>query len=41
MTILIRMEDKMNRQLSSVVEETDTAFELANELVYHGFIHEA
>jgi len=35
------MDDKMNRQLSCVVDETDTAFELANELVYHGFIHEA
>jgi len=41
MTILVRMDDKMNRQLSCVVDETDTAFDLSNELVYHGFIHEA
>jgi len=41
MTILVRMDDKMNRQLSCVVSETDTAFELATELVYYGFIHEA
>lgn len=40
MTILVRMEDKMNRQLSCVVSETDTAFELAAELVFYGFIHE-
>jgi len=31
----------MNRQLSCVVSETDTAFELAAELVFYGFIHEA
>ncbi|CAG7719816.1 unnamed protein product [Allacma fusca] len=41
MTILVRMDDKMNRQLSCVVSETDTAFELAGELVFYGFIHEA
>jgi nuclear receptor-binding protein len=35
------MDDKMNRQLSCVVSETDTAFELASELVSYGFIHEA
>ncbi|CAL8100615.1 unnamed protein product [Orchesella dallaii] len=41
MTILVRMDDKMNRQLSCVVNETDTAFDLASELVFFGFIHEA
>jgi len=42
MTILVRMDDKMNRQLSCVVNETDdTAFDLAGELVLYGFIHEA
>lgn len=41
MTILVRMDDKMNRQLSCVVSETDTAFDLATELVFYGFIHEA
>lgn len=41
MTILVRMDDKMNRQLSCVVNETDTAFDLAGELVFFGFIHEA
>jgi len=41
MTILVRMDDKMNRQLSCVIDETDSAFELSNELVYHGFINEA
>jgi len=40
MTILVRMDDKMNRQLSCVVDETDTPYDLASELVDHGFIHE-
>lgn len=40
-TILVRMDDKMNRQLSTIVDETDTPFDLANELIYHGFINEA
>lgn len=31
MTCLIRLDDKMNRQLSCVVNETDTAFELADD----------
>ena len=38
MTILLRMDDKMNRQLSCEVNEDDTPAGLADELVHHGFI---
>ncbi|GBM34692.1 Nuclear receptor-binding [Araneus ventricosus] len=41
MTVLLRMDDKMNRQLSCEVSHNDTPFELAEELVYHGFINHA
>ncbi|KAF8790762.1 Nuclear receptor-binding protein like protein [Argiope bruennichi] len=41
MTILLRMDDKMNRQLSCEVSLNDTPFALAEELVYHGFINHA
>ncbi|GIY01631.1 nuclear receptor-binding protein [Caerostris extrusa] len=41
MTVLLRMDDKMNRQLSCEVSEKDTPIELAEELVYNGFINEA
>jgi len=40
MTILLRMDDKMNRQLTCQVSEIDTAFLLAQELVHFGFINE-
>ncbi|XP_021933780.1 nuclear receptor-binding protein homolog [Zootermopsis nevadensis] len=41
MTILLRMDDKMNRQLTCLVSEIDTSLLLAQELVYFGFINEA
>lgn len=40
MTILLRMDDKMNRQLTCAVSRRDTATALAHELVQLGFIHE-
>lgn len=40
MTILLRMDDKMNRQLTCHVSEIDNSFVLAQELVYFGFINE-
>lgn len=40
MTILLRMEDKMNRQLTCSLSETDTAEILVQELVHFGFINE-
>ena len=39
-TILLRMDDKMNRELSCEVSEGDTSFGLADELVHYGFINE-
>lgn len=42
MTILLRMDDKMNRQLTCIISEPDTPspITLAQELVYYGFINE-
>jgi len=40
MTILLRMDDKMNRQLTCLVSEIDTSLLLAQELVHFGFINE-
>ncbi|CAG9097158.1 unnamed protein product [Plutella xylostella] len=40
MTILLRMDDKMNRQLTCAVSRRDSAHALAGELVQLGFIHE-
>jgi len=38
--ILLRFEDKMNRQLSCLIDnEVDSPVKLAEELVQHGFIH--
>uniref|UniRef100_A0A1A9X1T5 Nuclear receptor-binding protein homolog n=1 Tax=Glossina brevipalpis TaxID=37001 RepID=A0A1A9X1T5_9MUSC len=39
MTILLRMDDKMNRQLSCAVTEDDNAVDLTQELVRLGFVH--
>lgn len=39
MTILLRMDDKMNRQLTCQVNEEDTAADLTSELVRLGFVH--
>ncbi|BES95680.1 protein kinase activity [Nesidiocoris tenuis] len=41
MTILLRMDDKMNRQLTCFVSDIDDSLVLAQELVYFGFINEA
>ena len=40
MTILLRMEDKMNTQLTCTLSELDTADTLVQELIYYGFINE-
>lgn len=40
MTILLRMDDKMNRQLTCPVTQQDTSMLLAQELVHFGFINE-
>ena len=37
-TITLRMDDKMNRQLTCEITEEDTSVGLAAELVHHGFI---
>ncbi|XP_011203094.2 nuclear receptor-binding protein homolog [Bactrocera dorsalis] len=39
MTILLRMDDKMNRQLTCQVTEADSASDLTSELVRLGFVH--
>lgn len=40
MTILLRMDDKMNRQLTCQVTRDESASLLSHELVHLGFIHE-
>ncbi|XP_044731811.1 nuclear receptor-binding protein homolog [Chrysoperla carnea] len=40
MTILIRMDDKMNRQLTCLVSQNESATALAQELVHLGFIND-
>lgn len=40
MTILLRMDDKMNRQLTCLVAQNESATALAQELVHLGFIHD-
>lgn len=40
LTIVLRMDDKMNRQLSSCITQTDSPKGLAQELVHYGFINE-
>ena len=39
MTINLRLEDKMNRQLSCVVDEEENGFLLTDELINYGFIN--
>ncbi|XP_034934785.1 nuclear receptor-binding protein homolog [Chelonus insularis] len=41
MTILLRMDDSMNRQLTCPVNEIDTPLLLAQELVHYAFINES
>lgn len=41
MTLLLRLDDKMNRQLScEIVPDIESPICLANELVYYGFINQ-
>ncbi|GAB0096545.1 Nuclear receptor-binding protein homolog [Sergentomyia squamirostris] len=40
MTILLRMDDKMNRQLTCQISQEDTASRLSDELVHLGFIND-
>ena len=40
LTLLVRLEDKVNRQMSCTVGENETSMDLANELVHYGLISE-
>lgn len=40
LTIVLRMDDKMNRQLTCSVTSSDSPAVLAQELVHYGFINE-
>lgn len=40
LSLLLRLEDKMNRQLSCKVGENETPMDLAMELVSYGLISE-
>lgn len=40
MTILLRMDDKMNRQLTCQISQDDSATLLSHELVHLGFIND-
>lgn len=40
LTIVLRMDDKMNRQLTSCISPGDNPKVLAQELVHYGFINE-
>lgn len=40
LTIVLRMDDKMNRQLTSCISPADNPKVLAQELVHYGFINE-
>lgn len=40
LSLLLRLDDKMNRQLSCKVQENETAIDLANELVRYGLVNE-
>ncbi|XP_041356689.1 nuclear receptor-binding protein-like [Gigantopelta aegis] len=40
MTIMLRMDDKMNRQLQCEISKEDNSSALAEELVHYGFINE-
>jgi len=41
LSLLVRFEDKMNRQLSCKVGDGETSLDLANELVHYGLVSEA
>jgi nuclear receptor-binding protein len=40
LTLLLRLDDKMNRQLSCEITDIESPICLANELVYYGFINQ-
>lgn len=40
LNLLLKLEDKMNRQLSRKIADNENALELANDLVTHGLISE-
>ena len=40
LTLLVRLDDKVNRQMSCIVGENETSMDLANELVHYGLISE-
>jgi len=40
LNLLLRLEDKMNRQLSKKINENDNPLDLATDLVHHGLINE-
>lgn len=40
LSLLVRFEDKMNRQLSCKVGDGETSLDLANELVHYGLVSE-
>ena len=40
LSLLLRLDDKMNRQLNCKVQENETAVDLANELVRYGLVNE-
>jgi len=41
LSLLLKLEDKMNRQLSRKIANDEDALQLANDLVHHGLISEA
>lgn len=41
LTIVLRMDDKMNRELTTTLSTTDTPAALAHDLVHYGFINES
>lgn len=40
LSLLLRLDDKMNRQLNCKVTENESAIDLANELVRYGLVNE-
>ena len=40
LSLLLKLEDKMNRQLSRKIADNENPLELANDLVHHGLISE-
>lgn len=40
LNLLLKLEDRMNRQLSRKITENETPLELATDLVHHGLISE-